>query len=469
MRCGILAPSGTALAVAQAVEAMGWQAVSLPTDAALPDLADRALGALVVARFLPQPPAWGDWARAVRALRPDLPVVGLAGRDDEEGRAMAAAFRAAGYPILVGDRVPVARLQQALRTAADGPGTGTPPAGERGRRAPAAPAPGPATAMPPGAAAQAAVAREAPPGAAAQEPAAVAEGAGLPPDAAASAGGGADVGLPEAPAPLAPMGGPAPVVVVASGKAGVGKTTVVANLLAALHTLGIAQVAGVDLDAAKPDLWFQFRDPEQPAPDLRQLLATLAGVTEERETLDRADAGLVADWIGNLAPVAPGILAVPGPVRDLAPVTIPPAVALEIVRQAQARAQLVLVDTAWDVADAATLAVLHAATRILVVTTPDPAAEYQTAWFLQQLEWLHVEAPQQLVVVRRAQKAAGRSPAELAESLRRPLLGEVGFDPALARAWGQRRPPAWGQRRGIWPALARRLATPPARRRWWRR
>ncbi len=221
----------------------------------------------------------------------------------------------------------------------------------------------------------------------------------------------------------------AQVVAVVSGKANVGKTAVAANLLVAGRELG---AIGIDLDAAKPDLLLQFvPEASQPA-DLRDLLNTLnlPPNSHGRAELDRNDLGLLAEWMDKLPEVMPGVTVVPGPSRDLAYTEVPPALVEALVARAATKARLVVLDSAFEIADQAGLDALYRADTLLVVTTPDQGAVYQTAWFLEQLEALRVpRGKMQLAVTHTGQKGQ-RGAGEIAQALRLPLVLQTSHDPA---------------------------------------
>ncbi|MCY0884282.1 MAG: hypothetical protein OWV35_00180 [Firmicutes bacterium] len=368
----------------------------------------------VVTRFAPgAPPDWAAWAAACRTADPTARILVLVGVLDGRGQAVATACEAAGLDVLPGAQIAPDAVQTWLDTPAGIPVDAPPPA---------PPIPEPA----------------APVAAARPEPEAPSEAAAAP--------------LPWE---------DTPVLVVASGKAGVGKTSTAANLLAAARALGVEPVAGLDLDAPKPDLWYTFQDPDRPQPDLRRLLATV--VEPEQDPLTPTDLRLVADWMERLPWAAPGVHLVPGPVRDLTPAVVPAPVADALLDLLRRRHRLVVVDTAWDLGDPGTLRALERASAIVVVSTPDPGAELQTAWYLHQLaQFAAIRAPRRLLVVRRSPTGGGRDPGDLARTLGLPLLGVVPYDARQPLAWDRHQPVAWGQRRGPWTTLLRRLLAVPA-------
>lgn len=218
----------------------------------------------------------------------------------------------------------------------------------------------------------------------------------------------------------------AKIVAVVSGKGGVGKSTISANLLVLAQQVG---AVGIDLDYAKPDLLLAFQPEDRQGADLRDLLQTL-NLPEGVETLDRRDASLVAEWVDKLPEVLPGITVIPGPARDLVPQMVPTAVAAEILRHAAKKARLVVVDTAFEIADQATLDLLFAADVILVVTTPDQQTVYQTAWLIEQLDTLHVPKGRLKLVVNKAGQKGLMAPKEVAGKLGLPLAAAIPWESA---------------------------------------
>lgn len=235
-------------------------------------------------------------------------------------------------------------------------------------------------------------------------------------------------------APPAPAAAPAAVaryahvVAVVSGKGGVGKTAVSANLLAAARDRG---AIGLDLDAAKPDLLWHFVPEGAPPADLRDLLQTLNLPADGagRTALDRADLGLLAEWMDKLPEVLPGVTVVPGPSRDLAYTTVPPAVVEALIARAATKARFVVCDTAFEIADQASFDALSRADTLLVVTTPDHGSVYQTAWFLEELEALHIPRGKLRLVVTHTGQKGLKGAAEIAQALRLPLALQTPYEP----------------------------------------
>lgn len=217
----------------------------------------------------------------------------------------------------------------------------------------------------------------------------------------------------------------AKIVAVISGKGGVGKTTVAANLLALAKDQG---AVGIDMDYSKPDLLLAFQPEERQSADLRDLLQTL-NLPEDAETLDRRDVSIVSEWVDKLPEVQSGITIVPGPSRDLVQQEVPSAVAGELLRYAARKARLVVVDTAFEIADQATLDMLYAADLLLVVTTPDHGTVYQTAWLLEQLDMLRIPKGRLKLVVNKAGQKGLMSPREVSDKLGIPLALLLPADP----------------------------------------
>ena len=217
----------------------------------------------------------------------------------------------------------------------------------------------------------------------------------------------------------------AKIVAVISGKGGVGKSTVAANLLTLAKDVG---AVGIDLDYTKPDLLLAFQPEDRQGADLRDLLQTL-NLPDGIETLDRRDAAIVAEWVDKLPEVLPGITVIPGPARGLVPQVVPTAVAGEILRYAAKKARLVVVDTAFEIADQATLDLLYAADVLMVVTTPDQQTVYQTAWLIEQLDMLRVPKGRLRLVVNKTGQKGLMAPKEVADKLGLPLTLALPAEP----------------------------------------
>ncbi|WP_020375089.1 AAA family ATPase [Sulfobacillus thermosulfidooxidans] len=217
----------------------------------------------------------------------------------------------------------------------------------------------------------------------------------------------------------------AKIVAVVSGKGGVGKSTFAANLLTLAQDVG---AVGIDMDYAKPDLLLAFQPEDRQGVDLRDLLQTL-NLPDSVEVLDRRDAAMVAEWVDKLPEVMSGITVIPGPSRDLVPQEVPTPVSAELLRYAAKKARLVVVDTAFEIADQATLDLLYAADVIMVVTTPDQQTVYQTAWLLEQLDMLRVPKGRLRLVVNKTGAKGLMSAREVAEKLGLPLTIAVPAEP----------------------------------------
>ena len=221
----------------------------------------------------------------------------------------------------------------------------------------------------------------------------------------------------------------AKIVAVVSGRGNVGKTTVAANLLAAAREGG---VIGMDLDFTKPDLLLQFVPEDAQRADLRELLNTLNIAPpkpgEPPIALDRRDMQILQEWVDKLPEVMKGVVVIPGPSRNIGAADVPRAVVKEILHYASQRARLVIVDTAFEIADEATLDLLYAADSILLVTTPDHSTVYQNAWMLQQLEDLRIPKGKIGLVVTHAGQRGLKGPREIAQMLGLPLAFALPYD-----------------------------------------
>lgn len=222
----------------------------------------------------------------------------------------------------------------------------------------------------------------------------------------------------------------AKIVAIVSGRGNVGKTTVAANLLAAARESG---VVGIDLDFTKPDLLLHFVPEDAQRSDLRDLLNVLNISTpkpgEPAVALDRGDMQRLQEWVDRLPEVTKGVVVIPGPSRNIASAEVPRVIVKEILHYASQKARLVVVDTAFEIADEATLDLLYAADSILLVTTPDHSTVYQNAWMLQQIEDLRIPKGKIGLVVTHAGQKGLKGPREIAQMLGLPLAFALPYDP----------------------------------------
>jgi len=247
----------------------------------------------------------------------------------------------------------------------------------------------------------------------------------------------------------------AKIVAVVSGRGNVGKTTVAANLLAAAREGG---VIGVDLDFTKPDLLLQFVPEDAQRADLRELLNTLniapPKLGEPPVALDRRDMQILQEWVDKLPEVMKGVVVIPGPSRNIGTADVPRTVVKEILHYASQKARLVVVDTAFEIADEATLDLLYAADSILLVTTPDHSTVYQNAWMLQQLEDLRIPKGKVGLVVTHAGQKGLKGPREIAQMLGLPLAFALPYDALHHEAARVTRKPIGLRERPIGPFRA---------------
>ena len=227
----------------------------------------------------------------------------------------------------------------------------------------------------------------------------------------------------------------AKVVAVVSGRGNVGKTTTVANLLAAARDGG---AVGIDLDFGKPDLLLQFVPEDAQRGDLRELLNTLNIAPQKPgdppPALDRRDLQILQSWVDKLPEVMPGVVVIPGPSRNIAAADVPRALVRELLHYAAQKSRLVIVDTAFEIADEAMLDLLHGADSILLVTTPDHSTVYQTAWMLRQIRDLGIPKGKVGLAVTHAGTRGMRGPREIAQMLDLPLMLALPNDPGRHEA-----------------------------------
>ncbi|MHB1926580.1 MAG: hypothetical protein ACYCRD_04860 [Leptospirillum sp.] len=229
----------------------------------------------------------------------------------------------------------------------------------------------------------------------------------------------------------------AKIVVVCSGKAGVGKSTVASNLLATAADSG---AIGIDMDYTKPDLFYHFVPEDRSREDLRDLLNTL-NLSEDTKDLTRNELSLIHSWVDALPEVRRGVTIIPGPSRDIMMPDIPRILTSELMRYAAQKSRLVIVDTGFDIADEAALDVLHTADVVLVVTTPDYAALHQTGWFRDQLNEAKVRKSKIKLVVNRAGQRGHKGAQEVAGMLEMPLAFAVPYNSADVESAYLRRKP----------------------------
>ena len=148
---------------------------------------------------------------------------------------------------------------------------------------------------------------------------------------------------------------PGRIIVVASPKGGVGKSTVAANLTVALAELEPTQVVVVDLD-------LQFGD-----------LATLLGISPRHSTVEALSKAAARDEfvLGTFLHEHPdGFFVLPAPESPAAADNVDPKRVGHLLRQLAARFRHVVVDTSPGLGDLA-LAAIEQASALVMVAGPD--------------------------------------------------------------------------------------------------
>ncbi|HWF57701.1 MAG TPA: response regulator [Candidatus Dormibacteraeota bacterium] len=217
-------------------------------------------------------------------------------------------------------------------------------------------------------------------------------------------------------APLAPRSsGPAEVLLVFSGKGGVGKTVIATNLAVGLaeHTGG--RVALVDLDLQFGDVGVMFNLDHSRS--ITELVDGSSGIDDESlaEVLANGPAGVKV----LLAPISPEL-------ADL--------VTAEHVRSLMAELRksfdYVVVDSSSHLTEF-NLEVVEMAQRVLVVTALTIPAIKDAKLTLKVLESLSVDAEKIMLVVNRVDSYADFNQGSIEQSLRTPVAVQIPHDPRV--------------------------------------
>jgi pilus assembly protein CpaE len=215
------------------------------------------------------------------------------------------------------------------------------------------------------------------------------------------------------PAPQAVSTAPADVVVVFSGKGGVGKTLLATNLAVALASDTGSRVALVDLD-------LQFGD-----------VGVMLNLDHSRSITDVVDAGENLDREVLYEILATG----PSGIRVLlAPISpeLADLVTAEHIRRVMSELRrefdYVVVDTSSHLADF-NLEVIEMATKILVVTALTIPAIKDAKLSLKMLESLSVEPSTILLVVNRCDSHSDFNREAIEQNLGQAVAVQLPFDP----------------------------------------
>jgi pilus assembly protein CpaE len=198
---------------------------------------------------------------------------------------------------------------------------------------------------------------------------------------------------------------PGRIVVVASPKGGVGKSTVAANIAVGLAESEPSQVVVVDLD-------LQFGD-----------LATLLGISPRHSTVDALSKAAARDEfvLSTFLHEHPdGFFVLPAPESPAAADNVDPKRVGHLLRQLAARFRHVVVDTAPGLGDLA-LAAIEQASALVIVAGPDVTSirgVRKSLDVLRELRLLPTTAP---VVLNGVEHRAGMQPAEAATIIGAPV------------------------------------------------
>jgi pilus assembly protein CpaE len=216
-------------------------------------------------------------------------------------------------------------------------------------------------------------------------------------------------------APRSASAAPAEVVMVFSGKGGVGKTLIATNLAVALASETGAKVALLDLD-------LQFGD-----------VGVMLNLDHSRSITDAVDAGESLDQEVMEAILATG----PAGIRVLlAPISpeLADLVSAEHIRRVMHELRrdfdYVVVDTSSHLADF-NLEVIEMATRVLVVTSLTIPAIKDAKLSLKVLESINVEASSILLVVNRSDSHSDFNREAIEQNLGHAVAVQLPFDPRV--------------------------------------
>jgi pilus assembly protein CpaE len=223
--------------------------------------------------------------------------------------------------------------------------------------------------------------------------------------------------MPQQPeAPSAPRSSaPADVILVFSGKGGVGKTLIATNLAVAIAEQSGGRVALVDLDLQFGDIGVMLN------------LDHSRSITELVDGASGVDAESVADVLANgpggvkvlLAPISP----------ELADLVTAEHVRL-LMAELRRAFDYVVVDCSTHLTEF-NLEVVEMAQRVLVVTALTIPAIKDAKLTLKVLESLSVDAENTLLVVNRVDGYADFNRESIEQSLRVPVAVQIPHDPRI--------------------------------------
>lgn len=263
-------------------------------------------------------------------------------------------------------------------------------------------------------------------------------------------------GLP--PSTLDPEVAAAQTIAVISGKGGVGKTSFVANCLAAASAWG---AIGIDADYIKPSLTLAFRAPDDPEQgDLGSLLTVLdatAGARHNGQWSPR-DLQTIRDWVRQADLVAQGVRIVPGP-RRISPVTptVPPGLVTTLAEASQKMARLTLIDTPGSTLEYSWLEAVQVADWLVLMTTPDFASVLEARDVLRKLDHLQIPRNRVWLVISQRGKSGYRTAEIVQTQLPLPLLAVIPEERGKwHQAWRLHQPPALRDR-ATWTEIVQKM------------
>jgi pilus assembly protein CpaE len=219
---------------------------------------------------------------------------------------------------------------------------------------------------------------------------------------------------PEAPVAVR-SGAPGEVILVFSGKGGVGKSVIATNLAVALAEETRGRVALVDLDLQFGDVGVLFNLDHSRS--ITELVDGSSGIDDEslREVLANGPSGVKV----LLAPISP----------ELADLVTAEHVRT-IIAELRRTFDHVIVDSSSHLTEF-NLEVIELAQRVLVITALTIPAIKDAKLTLKVLESLSVEAETTLLVVNRADGYADFNQESIEQSLRTPVAVQIPHDPRV--------------------------------------
>jgi pilus assembly protein CpaE len=208
-------------------------------------------------------------------------------------------------------------------------------------------------------------------------------------------------------------GAPGEVILVFSGKGGVGKTLIAANLAVALSEQTGGRIALVDLDLQFGDIGVMFNLDHSRS--ITELVDGSSGIDDEslREVLALGPAGVRV----LLAPISPEL-------ADLVTAEHVRAIIAELRRAFD----FVVVDSSSHLTEF-NLEVIELAQRVLVVTALTIPAIKDAKLTLKVLESLSVDVESTMLVVNRVDGYADFNQESIEQSLRVPVAVQIPHDP----------------------------------------